>query len=73
MDASLDMASAAEEFVGDVIVDGLLSTGIRVRRAVYEQAIERANASGKPVLAIDVPSGVNADTVAVADAAPAPR
>lgn len=70
MDAGLDMASAAEEFVGDVIVDGLLGTGIRgAPRSPYEQAIERANASGKPVLAIDVPSGVNADTGAVAGAA----
>ena len=70
MDVGLDMASAADEFVGDVIVDGLLGTGIRgAPRSPYDQAIERANAAGKPVLAIDVPSGVNADTGAVAGAA----
>jgi NAD(P)H-hydrate epimerase len=47
----------------DVIVDALL--GIGLKEAPREDAarmIERINASGKPVVAIDVPSGVDAST-----------
>ncbi len=55
---------------GDVIVDALLGTGLRgaVRRP-FSDAISQINASGRPVLAVDVPSGVNADTGAVAGVA----
>lgn len=48
---------------GDVIVDALLGTGARgAVREPYQAAINRINAAAKPVLAVDVPSGVNADT-----------
>ena len=48
---------------GDVIVDGLLGTGLRgAPRAEYADWIQRINASGKPVLSLDVPSGIDADT-----------
>ena len=48
---------------GDVIVDALLGTGAQGGvRARYQDAIDRINAAGKPVLAVDVPSGVNADS-----------
>ena len=48
---------------GDVVVDALLGTGARGEmRAGFQDAIDRINAAGKPVLALDVPSGVNADT-----------
>ena len=50
----------------EVIVDALLGTGIRgdVREA-YVRAIEAINQSGRPVLAVDIPSGLDSDTGAV--------
>ena len=54
----------------DVIVDALL--GIGLREAPREDAarmIERVNAVGRPVVAVDVPSGVNASTGEVPGAA----
>jgi NAD(P)H-hydrate epimerase len=54
----------------DVVVDALL--GIGLKEAPREDAarmIERINASGKPVVAIDVPSGVDASTGEVSGAA----
>jgi hydroxyethylthiazole kinase-like uncharacterized protein yjeF len=54
----------------DVVVDGILGTGVsgvpRERQAVV---IRRVNANGVPVLALDVPSGVDATTAAVPGAA----
>lgn len=50
-----------------VVVDGILGTGIRgAPRERQAAAIARVNGSGRPVLAMDVPSGVNAATGAVA-------
>ena len=50
-----------------VVVDAMLGTGIRgAPRAPYREAIAAVNASGAPVLALDVPSGVDADSGAVA-------
>ncbi len=47
----------------NVIVDALLGTGLSGEvRPDYAQAIESINQAGKPVLAIDVPSGLSADT-----------
>jgi hydroxyethylthiazole kinase-like uncharacterized protein yjeF len=54
----------------DVVVDALL--GIGLREAPREDAarmIELVNAAGRPVVAVDVPSGVNASTGEVAGAA----
>ncbi len=57
-------------FTGEVIVDALLGTGLKgPLREPFKSAVERINACPLPVLAVDVPSGVNADTGAVADAA----
>ena len=48
---------------GDVVVDALLGTGIKGKaRPAFQRAIDRINASAKPVLAVDVPSGVDADS-----------
>ena len=56
---------------GEVIVDALLGTGARCAvREPYQAALDRINAAGKPVLAVDVPSGVNADTGGLHTAAP---
>lgn len=50
----------------DIVVDALLGTGLRGEvRSHYRQAIEAINESGIPVLAVDIPSGLQADTGAV--------
>jgi NAD(P)H-hydrate epimerase len=47
----------------DVIVDALLGIGLRdAPREDAARMIELVNASGRPVVAVDVPSGVNAST-----------
>lgn len=61
--------SADAELRG-VLVDGLLGTGFHgVLRAPFAEAIERINSSGLPVLALDLPSGLNADNGLVAELA----
>src|SRR5579884_1902618 len=58
----------AEELAGelrgsDLLVDALFGTGFRgPARGVAARLIEAANSSGVPVLAVDVPSGVDAET-----------
>jgi len=47
----------------DVIVDALLGTGLdREVRDDYARVIQRINCAGRPVIAVDLPSGLNADT-----------
>lgn len=54
----------------DVIVDALFGIGLRdAPRDDYARMIESINASGKPVVAIDVPSGVDGSTGEVPGAA----
>ena len=51
------------EVGGDLIVDALLGTGAQGPvRPTYQEAIGRINGAGKPVLALDLPSGVDAET-----------
>ena len=61
-----------EKFTGtlpdkaDVIVDALFGIGLdRPLQDRWEQAVQFINTSGKPVLALDVPSGLHADTGAI--------
>ena len=52
-----------ERFNGALIVDGLFGIGLaRPLVAADAALVERANASGTPILALDIPSGLNADT-----------
>jgi NAD(P)H-hydrate epimerase len=54
----------------DVIVDALFGIGLReAPRDDAARMIDRINASGRPVVAVDVPSGVNASTGEVPGAA----
>ncbi len=47
----------------DLLVDALLGTGLdRAPQADYAAAIALLNAAGRPVLAVDIPSGLDADT-----------
>lgn len=58
--------TAGEGLDADVILDGLFGTGFRgAPRPEAAALIEQVNASGVPVVAVDLPSGVNADTGAV--------
>jgi hydroxyethylthiazole kinase-like uncharacterized protein yjeF len=53
-----------------VVVDALLGTGLRGSvRDAFRSAIDTINASGLPVLAVDIPSGLCSDTGAVLGAA----
>lgn len=50
----------------DLIVDGLLGTGIRgAPRPPHARLIEAVNATDRDVVALDVPSGVDADSGAI--------
>jgi NAD(P)H-hydrate epimerase len=61
---------AEEGLEGDVLIDGLFGTGFRGEpRAEAAALIEQVNARGRPVVAVDLPSGVDADTGEVAGAA----
>ena len=47
---------------GEVIIDGLLGIGLNGPvRTEMAQLIEKVNASGLPVVSLDIPSGLNAD------------
>lgn len=55
---------------GDVIVDALLGTGISgPLRPAYRDMVRCINRSGVGVLAVDIPTGVHADTGTVAEVA----
>ncbi|WP_168013682.1 NAD(P)H-hydrate dehydratase [Halomonas salinarum] len=58
--------TAEDSLDGELIVDALLGTGLAGEvRSPFDAAIEAINASASPVLAVDIPSGLSADTGAV--------
>ncbi len=57
-----DLKALAKE--ADILVDGLMGTGIEGKlREPYRSIVEAMNASKKPTLSIDLPSGMGSDTV----------
>ena len=51
-------------FECDVLIDAILGTGFRPPVSdVYAEAIAKINASEKPVIAVDIPSGADADVM----------
>ncbi|MEP6960278.1 MAG: NAD(P)H-hydrate epimerase, partial [Nitrospirota bacterium] len=47
----------------DILLDALLGTGLSSEvSGPYREAIELINGAGKPVIAVDIPSGIHADT-----------
>ena len=67
------LVAAGRELVDerpDVIIDALLGTGMKgAPRDETAQVIEQINGAGVPVVAVDIPSGVDASTGEVAGAA----
>jgi NAD(P)H-hydrate epimerase len=61
------MPFSADALAGaDVIIDALLGTGLqRELEGTWRDAVDAINASGIPVLAIDIPSGLHADSGSV--------
>lgn len=50
-------------FQADVVVDAMLGTGLRSDvTGIYKEAINLVNASGRPILAVDIPSGIHGTT-----------
>jgi NAD(P)H-hydrate epimerase len=62
--AELESKEAAEIFGVDLIVDAILGTGFRPPlQPLYAAAIQKLNSLVVPTVAVDIPSGANADTM----------
>lgn len=60
---AVEPGGGGERLMPDVIVDALLGTGVdRPVAGAFADAIGAINSSGAPVLALDIPSGLDADT-----------
>jgi hydroxyethylthiazole kinase-like uncharacterized protein yjeF len=58
----LDSSAAREIFAADLIVDAILGTGFRPPVSLlYAAAIGKMNAVSAPIVAVDIPSGADAD------------
>ena len=65
----LEGPDAGECFSADVIVDAVLGTGFRPPvSGLYAAAISKMNASAAPIMAVDIPSGADADALQPASA-----
>jgi NAD(P)H-hydrate epimerase len=61
--AGVDVQPWQQQALSGVLVDALLGTGLKGDvRAPYADAVQAINASGLAVLAVDIPSGLCADT-----------
>jgi NAD(P)H-hydrate epimerase len=61
--------TAAASLDADIIIDAMLGTGVdRPLAGDWQLAVERVNQSALPVLAVDLPTGLHADTGAVSGA-----
>jgi len=50
-------------FDAELLIDGILGTGFHGEvQGLFKAAIEKANASSLPIIAIDIPSGINGTT-----------
>ena len=57
-------AARGEIFSSDVLIDAILGSGFRPPvRGVYAEAIAQINAATAPVVAVDIPSGAEADVM----------
>jgi NAD(P)H-hydrate epimerase len=71
--SGLDSPDAAEIFAADVIVDAILGTGFRPPVSpLYAAAIRKMNAASAPIVAVDIPSGADADAMRPASATDSP-
>ncbi|MGC2247776.1 MAG: NAD(P)H-hydrate dehydratase [Terriglobales bacterium] len=69
----LDSAAASEIFASDLIVDALLGTGFHPPVSdLYAAAFRKMNASAAPIVAVDIPSGADADAMSAPDAGEGP-
>ncbi|MCP4597439.1 NAD(P)H-hydrate dehydratase [Neptuniibacter sp.] len=63
VDSNYELYRPDIPFTGELLVDALLGTGLSGNvRGAFAEAIEQINLSGKPVVAVDTPSGLCADT-----------
>jgi NAD(P)H-hydrate epimerase len=59
-----DAKSAPEVFACGVLIDAILGSGFRPPvSGVYAEAIAKINAASAPVIAVDIPSGADADVM----------
>jgi len=62
--SGLDSSDAAEVFAADVIVDAILGTGFRPPVSpLYAAAIAKMDAASASIVAVDIPSGADADAM----------
>ena len=62
--AGFDSTAAREVFSADLLVDAVLGSGFRPPVSpLYAAAIQKMNAAAAPIVAVDIPSGANADAM----------
>lgn len=61
-EAELRATAAQRVYQADVLIDGILGTGFRPPvKGFYADAIEEFGKAGRPIVAIDIPSGLDSD------------